>query len=237
MNIIDVVILLMIGLFGVIGFKRGFFTEAVNVIGIILAFVLSFMFKDPLADFFMSVMPFFNFFGSLEGAISLNVIMYQSFAFLIIFGILMALLRILLLVTGVFEKILKFTIILAIPSKVLGFILGLIEGYVIVMLALFFFRQPAFGLEIFQESELAHNMVNNTPILTPIVSSTNESVNEIYNYIIEFNETEDVNQLNLNAMDSMLKHKVISVDSVEMLIANNKLDTVPGLDNLLNKYR
>ncbi len=237
MNIIDVVILLMIGLFGVIGLKRGFFTEAVNVVGMILVFILSFMFKDPLADFFMSVMPFFDFFGSLEGAISLNVLMYQSFAFLIIFGILVALLRIVLLVTGVFEKILKFTIILAIPSKILGFVLGLIEGYVIVMLALFFLRQPAFGLSIFQDSELAHGMVNNTPILTSVVSNTNDSVNEIYEYIKEFNETEDVNQLNLNAMDSMLKHSVVTVESVEVLIANDKLDTVVGLDKLLDEYR
>ncbi len=237
MNIIDVVIILFIGLFGVIGFKRGFFAEAVNVVGIILVFVLSFMFKNPIADFFMNSLPFFEFFGEGGGAVSLNILLYQALAFLIVFALLMVVFRLVTLVTGAFEKLLKITIILAIPSKILGFILGLIEGYVIILVALVLFRQPAFNLEIFNDSGIAHGMINYTPVLTDVIKGTSDSITEIHDYVVEYNDTKDVNEFNLNALDSMLKHEVVTVSSVDDLVKSGKLNTVGGIENILGKYR
>ena len=57
MNIVDVIIILFILLMGLTGLKRGFFKELVMIFGTILALVLSFKLKDPLANFFCINLP------------------------------------------------------------------------------------------------------------------------------------------------------------------------------------
>ncbi len=50
MNIIDVLIILIIGLGAVVGFKRGFFKETVMTVGFVLVFIISYLFKNPVAE-------------------------------------------------------------------------------------------------------------------------------------------------------------------------------------------
>ena len=145
MVIADAVIIGLMIFFGISGLKNGFFKQTVLTIGTILVFVLSYYFKDYLANFFSYNLPFFDFPGTFQGLEVVNIILYQMLAFLI--------LVVLLKITGVFEKILKFTIILGIPSKILGFILGLVEGYVVIFVALFFLSQPAVNIPLLNESK------------------------------------------------------------------------------------
>ena len=51
MNIFDVIIILLVIGFGFIGFKKGFIKSLVSFLGIILVFVLSMFFKNPIAEF------------------------------------------------------------------------------------------------------------------------------------------------------------------------------------------
>ena len=79
--------ILMIGSTGI---KNGFFKQTVLTVGTILTVVLAFAFKDTLADWFSYNLPFFNFLGPIKGLTTINIIMYQMLAFLImliIFGI------------------------------------------------------------------------------------------------------------------------------------------------------
>ena len=62
--------------------------------------------------------------------------------------------NIILWVTNLFEKLLKMTVILAIPSKILGFLLGLVEGYILVFALSFLLTQPALNIDVVQESKL-----------------------------------------------------------------------------------
>ena len=84
MVIADAVIIGLMIFFGISGLKNGFFKQAVLTIGTILVFVLSYYFKDYLANFFSYNLPFFDFHGSFQGLEVINIILYQMLAFLIL---------------------------------------------------------------------------------------------------------------------------------------------------------
>ena len=84
MNIFDVVIILMIAMFGVVGLKRGVLKELVVTVGSFLVFFLAFALKDVLASFFCQHFPFLHFTKSLGGVSSLSIVFYQLIAFLLL---------------------------------------------------------------------------------------------------------------------------------------------------------
>lgn len=236
MNIIDIVIILIILCSAVVGFKRGVLNELVMTVGFLLVFVLSFYLKNPLAEWFSLYLPFFKFGGIVEGITVLNILLYQLIAFVIVFSVIMIIFKVLLSVTGFIEKILKYTIILGIPSKLLGALLGAIEGYIIAFIVVFLFNQPMFDIGIMNDSKFKDGILNSTPILTDVVSSVGDTVKDVY-YLIEDNKDElDDNEFNREAIDIMLEHKMITVEYVEQLIDYGKI-RVPGIDSVLNKYR
>ena len=120
MNIIDVLIILIIGLGAVVGFKRGFFKETVMTVGFVLVFIISYLFKNPVAEILSLKLPFFEFGSAVKSAAVFNIIFYQFIAFILVFFIVMVLFKVLLSISGFIEKVLNFTIILGIPSKILG---------------------------------------------------------------------------------------------------------------------
>lgn len=236
MNIIDIVIILMIILGGLIGWKKGFFKQTVSTIGTIIVFILAFYLKNPLAEFISLLLPFFDFGGVFKGITVLNIILYQLISFIIILAILTVVLNVLIKVTGIVEKILKFTIILGIPSKILGFIVGLIESYVIIFVVLFFITQPAFNFKMLNESKITPKILESTPVLSNIAGQMVNTVNDLYSLGDKYNSEADSNQFNKEALDIMLKHKIITVDYIEKLIDKNKINII-GIDSVLNKYR
>ncbi len=234
-GIVDVCILIILLMLAVIGLKRGFFKQTVITIGTVLVFILAYYFKDYLADFFSYNLPFIKFSGSIAGLSTLNIIVYQMLAFIFMLGVFTAILAVLIKITGLFEKILKFTIILSIPSKIAGFILGLIEGYVIVFIALFVLNQPAINLEILNESKAMPVILNSSVGLSSIVSKTGTSVMEIYELGKTYSMDQDSNEFNKNSIDIMLKNKIITTEYVNRLISKNKIQ-IDGIEEILQKY-
>lgn len=236
-NIVDIISLLVIIMYGVVGAHRGVFKQLVTTVGFIIVVVLAFYLKNPIAEFLSLHLPFFKFGGSFANVTSLNIILYQLISFIIVIVILQAVLNVLIRITGVIEKILKFTIILGIPSKILGFLAGLLEGFVIVFLVLFFLKQPAFNLQIFNGSKLTNTILNSTPVLSQIAGNFVDTVNDLYELGNDYVEQKlDANELNLKSIDTMLDHKIITVDYVEKLVENKKIEIV-GIDRIINKYR
>ncbi len=237
MNIADIIILLIILLCGSVGAKRGVFKQLVSTIGFVLVFVLAFYLKNPIAEFLSLHLPFFKFGGVYAGVTSMNIILYQLLSFLIAVVILEAVLNILIRVTGVIEKILKFTIILGIPSKILGFLVGIVEGFVLVFIILFFLKQPALHLDILKESKLTNPILNSTPILSQISSNFLDAWNDIYDLGNDYYEQKlDTNQLDLKSIEVMLEHQIITSDYVVKLIDNGKIKII-GIDQVINQYR
>ena len=237
MNIIDALIILVIIMFGICGFKRGDIKQTVSTVGFVLVVILSFYLKNPIAEFLSLYLPFFEFGGVFVGVTALNILLYQLVAFILVLIILETILQALIKASGFIEKVLKFTIILGIPSKIIGLIVGLIEGFIIVFIALFFLRQPALNIELFDESKLTDKILNSTPVLSNIASGLVETFEDISkledNYQgVNIND----NGLNLDAIDIMLKHDVITPKYVGKLVEADKIN-VTGIENVLNKYR
>lgn len=235
--LVDVIILLILGLWGVLGLKRGFIKQGVMTIGTILVYVLAFYLKNPVAEFLSLNLPFITFGGIFKGITSINIIFYQLISFIIVVSLLQVVLNVVVKLSSALEKILKFTIILGIPSKILGFILGLVEGFVVVYIGLFFLTQPLFNLDIFNDSKLTDKVLKDIPVLSNVSKGMVNTFNDIYtltdNY---YNENLSSNNFNLQAIDVMLKNKVISVEYVEKLEDKGKLE-ISDLHKVLDKYR
>ena len=229
MNVIDIATVFIILAFGIIGAQRGFFKQIVTTVGFLIVVILSFYLKNPLAEFLSLNLPFLGFSAS-----SFNIMFYQAVAFLIVVAILLAVLNVLIRITNVFEKILKFTIILGLPSKLLGFIAGIVEGFVIMFVALFFLQQPSLKIDVVNESKLSDKILSSTPVLSNVSSNMVNTINDIYELTQDSTKL-DKNTLDLKSIDLMLKHKLISRKYVEKLINAKKIN-ISGIESVLNKY-
>lgn len=236
MNIIDVLIILFILLIGVIGWHNGVIKTVVSAVGIILVFSLAFALKNPVAEWLSLNLPFFNFWGDFKGVTILNVVIYQLIAFLVVFAILMAIYQIVVRISGFIERILKYTIVLGIPSKILGFIVGLIEGEVIATVILIFLSLPIFGLDLIHESKLKTFMLESTPVIGTMMKDTSQAINEIMDLREEFSSNSMKDEFNRDSLDIMLKYGIVKVDYAEKLINSGKLK-IENASEILNKYR
>lgn len=236
MNIVDAIIILIILACGAVGFKKGVIKQLVTTVGFIIVVVLSFYLKNPVAEFLSLNLPFFDFGESVANSASLNIILYQLLSFVLVIIVLQTILSALIKVSGFIEKILKFTIILGIPSKILGFIVGIIEGFVVVFLILFFLRQPIFNLEILDDSKLTDPILNSTPVLSQVAGNFVDAFNDLYELGNDFYEDKlNENELNLKSIDVMLEYQIITPSYVRKLVDVDKIDIV-GIDSVINKY-
>ena len=167
MNIVDILIIIFILLGAVVGFKQGFTKSLVSFVGIVIVTILAYFLKNPVSEFLMSFCPFFSFGGIIKGITVLNIAVYEVIAFLLVFAILMIVLRALLFATGILETILKFTIVLGIPSKILGAIVGVIKNYIIAFFVLYLLSMPNFvDVEFVKDSKFREPILRNTPLLS-----------------------------------------------------------------------
>ena len=234
LNIVDAIIILIILLGGVIGFKEGIIKKLTSVIGLILVVILSFTLKNYLSVIFYENFPFFDLWGAFKGIQVLNIIFYEMLAFLIIASVLTLVYRLFLGVSGLIEKILKATVILSIPSKILGFFAGLLENYIWVYLFLFVLTLPVINIKEIRESNLATSILEKTPILSKYTNKTLAIYNDLYN-IIDNKENKTNEQVNESAMDLMLKYEIITPSSAHKLIDKNKVSVSD--DSFIDKYQ
>ena len=222
MNIIDAIIILILLMGAVIGFKQGAIRKTVSFVGTFAIIIIAFIFKNDLSVLFYENLPFFDFWGAFKGIQVLNIILYEIIAFLVVFSLLFILLRILIVITGFAELLLKATVFLAIPSKILGIFVGLIEYYVYIFIVLFVISLPVFNLVDLNESKFANTILNNTPLLSGLADDTVEIYTEVYN-IIDNRENKPTEELNEEVLTFMLEKKAITYDSAKSLIDQNKV--------------
>ena len=222
-GIIDAIILLFILLGGVIGFKEGAIKKLTSVVGLVIVVVLAFTLKNKLSVYFYENLPFFDLWGVFKGIQILNVIFYEVVAFLVIASVLMLAYRIILGITGLIENVLKATVILSIPSKILGFVVGLIESYIWVYIILFILTLPVINLKDVYTSKVANYIMEKTPYLSKYTSKTVKIYSDLYE-IIDNKGNKNNEEVNEEAMDLMLKYDIITSESAEKLIKSNKVN-------------
>lgn len=221
-DIVDAIIILFIILGGIIGFKEGVIKKTASVIGLILVVVIAFILKNKLSMYFYENLPFLDLWGVFKGIQILNVVFYEVVAFLLIASVLMLVYKLLLGVTGLIEKILKSTVILSIPSKILGFVVGLIEAYIWVYIILFVLTLPMINLKSIYDSKVATTIMEKTPGLSKYTSKTMEVYTNLYD-IIDNREEKTNSEVNEEALDLMLKYDIITPESAQKLIDSNKV--------------
>lgn len=230
---IDIIIVLILLIGAVVGFKRGVIKSAVTFIGAIVVIILAFYLKNPVSKLMYTYLPFFNFAGDFEGLTVLNIVIYEALAFVVVYVILMSILQILISVTGVIEKVLNFTIVLGIPSKLLGALFGFFETYLFVFVALFLLSQIPVTNAYIKDSFVADKIANSSPILSGISENYYKAFEEIIS--IKDQNIHDKNEYNRQSLDILLKYDIVDVDSARDLIESGKMP-IENAEGILDKY-
>ncbi|MBR2840437.1 MAG: CvpA family protein [Bacilli bacterium] len=233
---VDLLIVIFIAVGAFVGFKQGFTKSLVKFIGLSLVITLSFLLKNPVSEMLMNTMPFFPFGGLIKGLTVLNILLYEMIAFFLIFSILMIVLKVLSMTTSVFEKILSFTIILGIPSKILGSIVGALKNYIIVFFVLYFLSMPNFSeVSIVNSSNLKDPILKNTPVLSGSADSALKLVDEFNILSEKYKSKTTVDEFNLETLDLLLKYNITKTSTVEKLVSSGKIK-IDGVEKVLEKY-
>ena len=232
-NLIDVIIIIALGFGAVVGFKKGAIRTGVSFIGLVIAIILASVLRRPIASFMFEHLPFLNFFGAFKGTNVLNILLYEVLAFFIVLAILMIGVGMLNFVANIIEKALDFTIVLGIPSKIIGIIIGFVETYIYVFVVLYILALPMFNFSALHDAKLANNILNNTPILTKTVGSSLDAFQDVYD-LKHKNLTNE--QYNRESLDILLKYNITDVETIDKLIQNGKLK-IEDVNNILNNYR
>lgn len=237
MKIVDIVILIIILLGAVIGFKRGFTRSLVSALGFIVIAILAYFLKNPLSILLYENLPFFKFGGILKGVTVLNIALYELLAFVIVLAILGVALKILMVATSVFEKILKMTIILGIPSKIMGAVVGALEAFVIVFISLYALSLPIFNISIVNDSNWKDTILNKTPILSAFSKDTMKVIDEFASIKEKYKDNnKNAEEFNKEVLDLFLKYDVVKVSSIDKLVEKEKLQ-INNIEEILMKYR
>ena len=230
---LDIIIIIFILFGAILGFKRGFTNELVNAIGLIVVIVLAYIFKNPVSTILYENLPFFKF-GILKNIEILNILIYETIAFILCFLVLLLILKIVFAVSSIFEKILNATIILSIPSKLLGALVGIVYHFVLSFVIVYIISLIFIDSNIINESKFSKKILSNTPLLSTLVQ---KSINTVDEFIILKDKYSDKsiseNDFNYQAIKLFLKYDIISTNSLQKLFDNGKIEKFDGYDNLL----
>lgn len=222
MNVVDVIIIALLILGGVAGFKAGVIKKLTDFIGMFVVIILAFYLKNYISVIMYENLPFFNFFGLINGIDALNILLYEVIAFLVIFIALLFVLKVVLMLIGLVEKILKATVILSIPSKLLGIVVGVIEMYVYLFLILVIVSLPIFDSSFLKDSKMNNFILNNTPVLSGVSEEIIDIYGDVYN-IIDNRKNKTNEQLNEEILKVLIDKKVVTKESAKKLVDKNKI--------------
>ena len=246
MTIVDIIIILFILIGAVAGFKKGAIKSLVALVGTIVIIVLSYLLKNPVATLLLKYVPFMelhgdrnfkdNFSGAWNGLVTLNILLYEGIAYVIVFAVLAGILGSLVNLSALVEKLLDATIILGIPSKIIGAVLGFVESIAFAFIVLFVLLQVNETHEAIAKSSLANSILEKTPVLKSLVENT-------YNAIVDISELKDKYQndptrdaYNAEILNIMLDYEVIMPDLAEDLVKSGKVSFV-GAEAVIEKFK
>ena len=237
MSIVDIIIILFILSGAVLGFKRGFTRQLVSLVSVFATVILAFLLKNPVSILLYEHLPFFKFGGVLKGVTVLNIALYEIIAFFIMVILIMLVFKLLEVITNLFEKILKMTIILSIPSKIAGAIIGVVESYIWIFILLYILSFPISNFSIINESNIRNKILNDTPLLSGYIDSTVKVLDEFGSLKEKYESSSNALEFNKETLDLFLKYEVVTLESVDKLIEKDKLKIDNVEEDVLSKYR
>lgn len=232
--LIAIVIVIFMVMEVVNGYKKGFLESGVRLVGSILIIVGAYILKNPLSVFLYTHFPFFKFDGLFRGVTALNIIVYEVIAFVIVLVALFIIFKIICLFTKLVDKLLSLIFFIGIPNKILGAILGFVEGIVILYFVIAVFKIGTNLLGYEMEPSLA-DVVVETPILKHVFGATLDSLGEITTMAKEYEYTKDKDEFNQKVIDILLDYDLITKDNLEILIEDGKIDNTESEGDLNDK--
>ena len=235
MNIVDVIIIIFILIGGFLGFKRGAVKEFVSAIGFFVIVVLAFILKNPLSVFFYENLPFFKFGGIFKGVTALNIALYEFIAFLTAALVLTFIWKLIEHASNLMQKLINMTIILGLPSKIIGFVIGLLEYYILSFIIIYILTIPIFSVKEVIESKNAQFILHKTQVISKFAKNSAGFIGEFIELRDKYEVTESANQFNYETLDLFMKYDIVNVKSVKKLKEKNKI-SIDGIENLIKKY-
>ena len=236
MNIIDAIAILIILSCMAMGLKNGFTKELISFLGFFVIVIAAFLLKNPISKILYENLPFFTFGGLFKGITAINIILYEIIAFFIVIAILTIVFRVLLFASSIFEKLLNMTIILGIPSKILGMVVGLVEGFVWVFILFYIVSLPLFNFKEVNDSKMMGPVLKNTPILSSFTKDFKVALEELSDLKEEYKNEGNKEKFNYDTLNILLKYKIVTTESIEKLNEKGKLK-IENVNTLLNLYR
>ena len=225
MIFMDIILIILLILGALEGWKKGLLTSVVKLVSSILIFALAIILKTPISLILIDNLPFFSFGGIFKDVTTLNIVLYEGIAFLICIFVLTLIFNILLKFTGILNKFINATIILGLPNKLGGAIVNTLRYFIIVFIIVFVISLIPQTSKYVKETVLANGILNNTPVLSSATKNLNKTITEIYDIATRIDKNTSNEEINREALQIMLKYGIVSIDSVNNLIETGKLDT------------
>jgi len=237
LNLLDISIIIFVVYGAILGFKRGFTKEVVKALGFIAVIVVAYFLKNPISVFFYEKLQFFKF-GLLKNMEILNILLYETLAFILCIIVLSLVLKVISMVSSILEKIFNATVILGIPSKIAGALVGCVYNFIISFLILYALTFTLLDNGIVANSKFRTPILNNTPVLSSLID---KSMNVIDEFMVLKDKYSDKsiseNEFNYQAFDLFLRYKVVKPTTLEKLIENGKIESFEGCIELIAKYK
>lgn len=230
LNIIDIVIVLFLLAGALLGFKKGAIQSIASLVGVIAIIVLAYLLKNPVSELMYTYLPFFKLGGIFEGITVINILIYEAIAFFIVLSILAGVLGIILKVTGVISKIVDYSVILTLPSKLIGLAVGFVESYIFMFIVLFLLSQFAITNDFLKDSKLTELILTKTPYTDGFKKSY-----KAFDEIGEIGKSLDDSKKDYESLDTLLKYDIITTDGAIKLIEKDKIN-IKGAKKLIESY-
>ena len=234
MNIVDYIILVILILSAVKGFRQGLIPSIVSFVGVFLVFIIAFYLKAPISSLLYQNLPFLSFGGIFKGVIGVNILFYEVIAYgltIILLGIVFGILK---KISIGLQKLLNLTILLNLPSKIIGALIGILEGILFSFILLYIGSVINTTTKYVNESKYSSIILNDIPIINSVTNNLTKSTEEIYDTIV--NNQNDTNKANLETIDILMKYDILSYDSANKLVQDNKLN-IKGVNNVIEKSK
>ena len=232
MNILDIIIIIILLMYIIVGFKNGVIRELSHLIGIVLVLFLSSKLKEPVGEFFYNHFPDIKIFNGVLDNPIINMIVYKLLAFLFLFVVLLGLYFLIINVSKTINNFINGTIILKLPSKILGAIVGFIKGYIFVFIGMIIVFIGLHNDPMYQDSTIGKFILHKTPIVSKSTGNITESLQEIVEISNGIKDkTIDKTEANIKIIKTLIKYKIIDKSTLQEYLKSNNVKV--DVDKLL----
>ena len=226
MAVLDGIIIILIVLGILYGTKKGFLNGIISLVGLFVSFIMALLLRSVVADVLLKGMPFLKFSGSYKGITSLNILFYEAIAFILVFMFLLSALGLILKITGIIQKVIDYSVVLTLPSKILGVLVGIINALIISYILSFIMLNINSTRSMVHDSKFAPYLLKNTIGISKQTKKYYESTSDINKIIDNCKHEKNKRLCNVLVANSLIKSKIIEKEKVIELIDSGKLKNI-----------